>query len=313
MTTEPDPLSARLLIELEPGVEHLLQRHLSASQMWLPHTFTPWSTAYDYDGPLGGQAWQCEQSTLPRPVQDALVVNLLTEDNLPGYHFELATEFGREGAWGAWGNRWTAEEGRHADALRSYLHATRAVDPVELEHQRMRHVGTGYTSHHPSLLHGLAYVTVQELATREAHRNAGKACQDPLGEQLMTRIAADENLHMLFYRDLYAQAIQLAPDAAVQSLADVICRFTMPGVTIPGFGRRALRIAAAGIYNLDIHRDYVLLPLLRHLGVMTRSGLGPSGEEARDRISHHLERLSAQAERFRRLLDRMESADHATC
>lgn len=313
MATETDPLSARLLIELEPGVERLLERHLSTSRMWLPHTFTPWSAAYDYDGPMNGKAWQPEQSTLPRPVQDALMVNLLTEDNLPSYHFEIATEFGREGAWGAWVNRWTAEESRHADALRSYLHATRAVDPVELEHQRMRHVGSGYTSAHPSLLHGLAYVTVQELATREAHRNAGRACQDPLGEQLMARIAADENLHMLFYRDLYATAAQLAPDGALAALADVICGFTMPGVGIPGFGQRAVRIAAAGIYNLDIHRDHVLLPLLRHLDVMTRTGLGPSGERAQDRIGQHLERLYGQAERLRRLFDRMENADHAAC
>ena len=38
-----------------------------------------------------------------------MIVNLLTEDNLPSYHREIATFFGRDGAWGAWVGRWTAE------------------------------------------------------------------------------------------------------------------------------------------------------------------------------------------------------------
>lgn len=42
------------------------------------------------------------------------MVNLLTEDNLPSYHREIATRFGRDGAWGTWVGQWTAEEGRHS-------------------------------------------------------------------------------------------------------------------------------------------------------------------------------------------------------
>ena len=43
----------------------------------------------------------------------ALVVNLLTEDNLPSYHRDIYESFGTDGAWGTWISRWTAEEGRH--------------------------------------------------------------------------------------------------------------------------------------------------------------------------------------------------------
>ncbi|CAM5359225.1 acyl-ACP desaturase [Streptomyces avidinii] len=296
------------LTELEPTVARLLDRHLAAAPDWFPHAYIPWSRAADFDGPLNGTPWQADQSELPQAVADALTVNLLTEDNLPSYHFEIATQFGRDGAWGAWVHRWTAEEDRHAHALRGYLHARRAVDPIALERQRMRQVSTGYTSNHASLLHGLAYVTVQELATREAHRNTGLACADPVARQLTTRIAADENLHMIFYRDLYTAAVELDPDSAVCALADVICAFDMPGTTIPGFQQRALRIAASGIYNLDVHRRHVLQPLLRALGVMTRSGLGSVGEQARDRIGRHLDELQTKAERSNRLFDRMREA-----
>ncbi|HBF79879.1 MAG TPA: acyl-ACP desaturase [Streptomyces sp.] len=300
-----------LLRQLEPAVVRLMDRHLAAARDWLPHTYVPWSRAEDFDGPLRGTPWSPEQSTLPRAVQDALVINLLTEDNLPSYHFELATRMGRDGAWGAWVHRWTAEEARHGDALRGYLHARRAVDPVALEEDRMLHVGAGYTNEQPDPLHALAYVTVQELATREAHRNTGRSCGDPVGEQLMARIAADENLHMLFYRDLYAEALVAAPDEAVHALADVVCGFEMPGTAMPAFRTRALRVAAAGIYDLDVHREHVLRPLLRVWDVMSLTGLGPRGQRAQERIAAHLDRMSATAERFRRLYQRMRSTEES--
>ncbi|MEV6956474.1 acyl-ACP desaturase [Streptomyces sp. NPDC051183] len=304
---------ADLLVQLEPTMARLLDRHLETVRDWLPHTYVPWSDAHDFDGPLGGLPWSADQSPIPDAVQDALVVNLLTEDNLPSYHFELASRLGRDGAWGTWVHRWTAEEGRHGDALRMYLHARRAVDPVALEGQRMRAVTTGFTSGQPTILHALAYVAVQELATREAHRNAGQACGDPLGERLMARIAADENLHMLFYRDLYAAALDAAPAPALAALADVVCGFQMPGTTIPGFQRRALRIAAAGIYDLDVHREHVLMPLLRTLSVMERTAVGSVGEEAQDRIGRHVEELQAASARAQRLYARMNrSTERAT-
>ncbi|MEU6281068.1 acyl-ACP desaturase [Streptomyces sp. NPDC047028] len=302
-----------LLPELEPSVEQLLGRHLATCQDWLPHTYIPWSTATDYDGPLGGEPWTASQSGIAPAVRDALVINLLTEDNLPSYHFEIATRFGRQRAWGEWVHRWTAEEDRHAHALRGYLHATRAVDPVALERQRMRTMSAGFHSDQPTPLHALAYVMVQERATREAHRNAGAACNDHPGRLLMTRIAADENLHMLFYRDLYADALDMAPDLAAAALADAICNFQMPGTTIPGFQQRALRIAAAGIYNLTIHHDHVLQPLLRTLRVMTRSDLGKAGEQARQRIARHMEQMQATAARFNALYQRRGAGRAATC
>ncbi|MFD7342146.1 acyl-ACP desaturase [Streptomyces violascens] len=308
MTAASGQSSMACLRELRPSLGRLLDRHLAKAQPWFPHSYIPWSRASNYDGPLRGTPWAPEQSTLPQAVQDALVVNLLTEDNLPSYHTSIYKVLDDE-AWMVWAHRWTAEEARHSDALRTYLHVTRAVDPVALEQWRMRHVSTGYTGDHATALHLLAYVTVQELATREAHRNAGTACGDPAGQQLMSRIAADENLHMMFYRDLYADALHIAPDLAMQALADVICAFRMPGATLPGFHQRALRIAAAGIYDLDVHREHVLQPLLRTLGVTTLTGLGPDGERARERIGQHLERLPAAAQRVRELAQRAAVAE----
>jgi acyl-[acyl-carrier-protein] desaturase len=207
------PSQTDLLIQLEPVVEANLNRHLSQAGEWFPHEYVPWSQGRDFDGVLGGEAWEPSQSKLSDVARTALIVNLLTEDNLPSYHHEIATLFGRDGAWGTWVHRWTAEEGRHGIAIRDYLLTTRAVDPIALERARMRHMSAGYANQHDDeVLHSIAYVSFQELATRISHRNTGRFSEDPVCEQLLARVAQDENLHMVFYRNLLAGALELAPN-----------------------------------------------------------------------------------------------------
>ena len=59
-----------------------------------------------------------------------------------------------------------------------------------------------------NFLHSVAYVTFQELATRVSHRNTGLACGDPIADRMLARVAADENLHMIFYRNLGEASVQ---------------------------------------------------------------------------------------------------------
>jgi acyl-[acyl-carrier-protein] desaturase len=288
-----------LLRELEPEVATNLDRHLSLAKEWFPHEYVPWSEGRTFDGILGGEPWREDDSGLPDVARTALIVNLLTEDNLPSYHHEIATLFGRDGAWGTWVHRWTAEEGRHGIAIRDYLTVSRAVDPVALERARMAHMESGYANaHDDEVLHSIAYVAFQELATRISHRNTGRATGDPIAEQLLARVAADENLHMVFYRNLLSAAFDLAPNEAMRAVADVVAGFEMPGANIEGFGRKALSIALAGIYDLRQHRDEVLLPVLRQWNVWDRTGLGPDGEKARDQLAAQMQELDNQASRF---------------
>ncbi len=171
---------ARLLYELEPVVAENLDRHLRVAKTWHPHDYVPWSQGRDFAF-LGGTDWRPEDSPLDPVARTAMTVNLLTEDNLPSYHREIATRFGRDGAWGEWVGRWTAEEGRHGIALRDYLVVTRGVDPVELENLRMVHMQAGYDSGDKSALQTVAYVSFQELATRVSHRNTGAGDGMPAG------------------------------------------------------------------------------------------------------------------------------------
>ena len=291
------PPQSAVLIELEPVVAENLDRHLSLAKEWHPHDYIPWSQGRDFAF-LGGEDWAPEQSRLDETAKAAMITNLLTEDNLPSYHREIATQFGRDGAWGQWVGRWTAEENRHGIALRDYLVVTRGVDPVELERARMDYMTTGYDSGDKTPVEAIAYVSFQELATRVSHRNTGRATGDPIADKLLARIATDENLHMVFYRNLMAAAFDVDPDLAMQAVTKEVVGFEMPGATMAGFRRNSMLIAKAGIYDLRLHHDEVVSPVLRAWKVFERTDLGPAGEKAREELAAFLVGLDAQATRF---------------
>jgi len=306
--TAPKLTQTQLLIELDQVVERELNRHIPVAKEWFPHQYIPWSEGRNYDGILDGDPWLESDSKLTDVARSALIINLLTEDNLPSYHHEIRILFGRDAAWGDWVHRWTAEENRHGVALRDYLTVTRAVDPVELEQLRMRHMSQGYASDNSGdLLRSLAYVSFQELATRVSHRNTGRATGDPIADQLLARIAADENLHMIFYRNLLKAALDLDPNQTMRAVTDVVKTFEMPGADIPGFGRKAVEMAIEGIYDLRQHRDDVVMPVLRFWKVFELEGLNAEGEEARTELSEFLDGLEVQAGRFEEKRDRLKA------
>ncbi len=164
---------AHLLFALEEVVEKELNRHLKVAKDWMPHEYVPFSDGRNFPGVFeDGEAWQADQSKVSDIGKIALVVNLLTEDNLPpSYHHEIASLFGRDGAWGTWVHRWTAEEGRHGIVMRDYLLTSRAVDPDKLEQFRMAHMAEGFESdNRHSMLHSVAYVASRSW--RPASRTA---------------------------------------------------------------------------------------------------------------------------------------------
>ncbi len=297
-----------LLRELEPVVERLFERHLATCKEWFPHQLVPYGRGRDFDP---GEEW-CEQSadlggsTIDDAVRSSLIVNLLTEDNLPYYFRTLERRLGADGAWGAWAKRWTAEEGRHSMVIYGYLMVTRAVDPVALERARMHQVSTGHVPDPVLAVDALAYVALQELATRIAHRNTGRLLGDKAGYDVMTRVAADENLHYLFYRDLTQAAIELDPSKAVMAIERQVRDFEMPGTGIVDFATHAAAISRAGIYDLTIHHDQILVPVvLRQWGVDNLTGLDAEAEQSRERLMARL----AKSERVaRRLADRRAEA-----
>ena len=288
-----------LLRELEPAVRAGLERHLAAATEWFPHEYVPYEVGRNYVE----EPWEDTDSQLSPVARMALEVNLLTEDNLPYYHLAIWETFGKDGAWGEWVRRWTAEEGRHSIVLRDYLTVTRGLDPVSLERARMAQVERGYypSSYGESFgpLDGIVYTTLQELATRISHRNTGMFTTDPLIEKLTARIAVDENLHYVFYRELGKAALEVVPSAMVMAIARQVIGFAMPGLEIPDFRKKAIQIAKAGIYDMRIHHDQVVLPVLfKHWRIDRLSGLDDEAERAREALMGFLAALDQTARRY---------------
>jgi acyl-[acyl-carrier-protein] desaturase len=298
-----------LLAELEPTVEQLLARHLTNAKEWFPHELVPWSRGRDFEA---GEQWDPDEVPMSDAVRSALVVDLLTEDNLPYYFETILHMFSKDGAWGEWARRWTAEEGRHSIVIRDYLCVTRSVDPMDLERGRMSQVSLGEVPQPGSPMDGLVYVTLQELATRISHRNTGRLLDDRTGYEIMARVAGDENLHHVFYRDAASAAIELDPSEAVLAMERQICGFAMPGTGIPEFAKHSKAIAHAGIYDFTIHHDQILEPIvLEHWNLPGLEGLSPEAEEARERTIKYMGRVKKAGERMSARRERMQEREPA--
>jgi acyl-[acyl-carrier-protein] desaturase len=300
---------AALIEELEPVAAKLLERHMGVAKEWFPHELVPYSRGKDFEP---GRQWVPEDADfgtagteIDEAVRSALYLNLLTEDNLPYYFRDIDRLFGSDTAFGEWARNWTAEEGRHSIVMRDYFTVTRALDPIALERGRMIQVRGGQVPTPNDAFEALAYVSMQELATRISHRNTGKLMKDEMGTAIMSRVGNDENLHYLFYRDLTSAALELDPSSTVLGIERAVRTFAMPGLGIPNFEAMSREVAKAGIYDLLIHHDQILEPvIMRHWKLMEITGLSDEAEAARESI---IKRMARTAKVGKRL-----SSEHAT-
>lgn len=261
---------------------------------WTPVDFLP----IDAEGRIIDRITDPEQVPILSPeAQAAMITNLLTEDNLPSYHRVIAENFGLDGAWGTWTHQWTAEENSHAYVMRAGLDLTLAVNPYELEIARMEQMKQGYDNDKDPL-HTLAYVTFQELATRVSHRKTGAATNNDMFEAMLQRIAMDENLHMLFYRNLAGKALDIAPNQMMAAIRDELIGFEMPGANIAGFQIKALQIANAGIYDPKSHYEEVVMPVLKKWRIFERDDFTGYGAQARDELAAFLATMQVGIDKF---------------
>ena len=121
---------------------------------------------------------------------------------------------------------------------------------------------------------------------------------------MLQRIAADENLHMIFYRNIVAAAMDLAPDQTMRAVTDVICNFQMPGAGMPNFRRHGVLMAKHGIYDLRQHHEEVVLPILRKLNVFDRDDFGAQGQADQERLGAFVEKLGEDTLKFEEMRDR---------
>ena len=292
--------SLELIQTVEPDIRSLMDTHRKRREHWYAHEVVPWEQGRNYRD----EPWDESQATISRPVRTALVLNLLTEDNLPYYHARISGTFPDDSAMADWSKLWTAEEGQHSIAIRDYLLTSRNCDPRSLEDDRLATVTRGWSIAFTDPVDIFNYTSAQELATRVSHRNAGVQADDPIAYELMNRVAIDENHHFMFYRGVTTAMLREAPSLVLKSLRRVLGNFSMPGTEIPNFQRRAVEIARTGIYNLRVHAEQVVQPLLRYWKIGDIGGLDAEASEAQDELMGITGTLIEQAERFEARLER---------
>ena len=67
---------------------------------------------------------------------------------------------------------------------------------------------------------------------------------------------------------------------------------------MPGFGRKAVQIALAGIYDMQQHLEEVIAPVLRAWNVFDRTDLTGDGLAARDELAAFLSKTTDESNRF---------------
>ena len=199
--------SLELIQTVEPDIRSLMDTHRKRREHWYAHEVVPWEQGRSFRD----EPWDESQATISRPVRTALVLNLLTEDNLPYYHARIAGIFPDDSAMAEWSKLWTAEEGQHAIAIRDFLLTSRNCDPRSLEDDRLATVTRGWRIGFTDPVDIFNYTSAQELATRVSHRNAGVHADDPIAYEVMNRVAVDENHHFMFYRGVTTAMLREAP------------------------------------------------------------------------------------------------------
>jgi acyl-[acyl-carrier-protein] desaturase len=284
----------QVIHELAPVSAKLLDKHLRVAKSWYPEEFVPFDNARNFDS---DEPWDPTEYPVSEGVQSALLVNLLTEDNLPYYSSTILGDLDRSEPFHEWGRHWTAEEMRHSFTIRSWILATRVLDHRKLEDARMQQVSDGITPQLLTTLDALVYPLFQELATRVAHSNTGRQLDEVHGgKDVMARVAKDEGLHYNYYLGLVKAAIEVFPAETLEAVERQVRTFNMPGTGIQDFDIHARRIADADIYTATKFIRAVVYPTLGKLGVAALEGLPQRGEEARDRLYQHLGRASRLTE-----------------
>jgi len=285
-----------LVEAIDTVVDRLTKEHIERRSDWYFHDFVPWERGESFrDKP-----WDVSQCTISEDARTSLVLNLLTEDNLPYYHALIERYMPSTSAFSTWNHLWTAEEAQHAIAIRSYLLTSRNCDPYELEDDRKSTMINGYQPTFDDPTEIFAYTAAQELATRVSHRNAGKITDDPAAFELMRLIASDENHHFIFYKSVMQAMLDTSPSLVLNGIFKVFDNFQMPGAAMPRFLRRSIDVAKAGVYNLRIHHDRVVVPLLKDWSIGDLTGLTTAAAEVQEKIMALPAQIMEKAERFER-------------
>ncbi|UQE76056.1 acyl-ACP desaturase [Gordonia sp. PP30] len=185
-----------LINALEKALPEIAEEHQLGAAAWEPHDWVPWSRGRNFRF-LGGEDFEPDQASLDPATAAPLLALLLTKDNLPSFHRVLAIHFPAFSDWRQLVGVWTAEDNRHAIALRDYLVVTRAMDPVDAENRRRIHVVAGWKQNPEAVaqvgpMNALALLAVHENQCVQFIGRLAERAEDPQLVTILEKIAVDD-------------------------------------------------------------------------------------------------------------------------
>lgn len=297
-----EPNQIEVFRTIDPFIAKEIDRHTSKRTPWVPHDYMP----IDNYGRLIPFNVPGREPPLSSAVVASMIVNQFTEDNIPSYLNAILSAL-RGTALEDWAYMWAAEESNHDYALRSTAELSGMVDPKENTMARYEHMKKGYRIERDPF-HTIVYTSFQELATQgsyqrtklqvKAERHSEEKTIENVVSAMLGHISTDENFHMQFYSNVGDYLFEVAPNQMMQAVRDEVMSFEMPGSNITNFKSKSLEIANAGIYDLRIHLEKVIMPILRKWRVFERDDLSGFGAQARDELALYLDHLGVQATKF---------------
>lgn len=82
--------------------------------------------------------------------------------------------------------------------------------------------------------------------------------------------------------------------------------FKMPGYTVPDFRRKAVIIAMGGVYDLRIHLDDVVMPVLKKWRIFERDDFTGEAAAMRDDLANLITEIEEAADKFEESARKLE-------
>lgn len=273
-----------LLYALEKAIPEIMEDHNAAASPWNPHDWVPWADGRNFAF-LGGEDFDPDQPTsVPADVSTALLALLLTKDNMPSYHRVMAQKASLFGAWHEVIGSWTAEDNRHAIALRDYLVVSRLVDPVAAEKLRLHHVTKGKLQNSASLtdyqiLDVLGLLAVHELQCVAFEEKLIAASDNPVLTGLVEKVLHDDRVQAKTFTSFLNAGVDANVTELLKSVDKALAELEPIGADVDDFG------------DLDVIARFnagatstVAAALVADLKLQSLDGLDEASEAARQRV-----------------------------
>ena len=280
---------------LEGKLRELLESHMERTKRidWSYHNLIPWERGRNFQS----DPFHPSQAAISPELAVAVETALLTEVNLPWFTLGLTETFrGSLEVLHDFIRTWTSEEDQHSDIFQNYLLVTRNLDPDRLHTLRRTVVRNAWTPEWGTPFEGMAYTTIQELATQAFYVNVARKAddEDPQLALILRTVAKDETLHYTFYREAVKAHLEINPNY-IWPLSKVIMNFSMPGRLMPNFDERQKIIAEGANYGIAEFYRQVVDVVMRLWDVKNLKPSFPQAQAALDKLNAYVDRLARLA------------------